>query len=188
MEGYGAELTAAVLGIATQVYLSLIPEVPTIKVLQGYIFQNIILLAYLFNSSSSSPLISVILLQFWTLNIIFLLAAFTLTAIRRLFFSPLTKFPGPKLAALSKIWAANEFRLGRHSLTVKNLHKKYNSDIVRIGPNEVSIRNVDAVEKIYKGRYTRGTFFEVGMLNGELNLNSTRDYRFHRAWRRIWCV
>lgn len=186
MEGYRAELTAAVLGIVAQVYLSPIPEVPTIKVLQGYIFQNVVLLACLFNSSSSTPSISAILLQFSAFNTIFLLTTFTLTAIRRLFFSPLTKFPGPKLAALSKIWAANEFRLGRHSLTVKDLHKKYDSDIVRIGPNEVSIRNVDAVEKIYRGRYTRGTFYEVGVLNGEFNLNTRRDYKFHPVWRRIW--
>ena len=173
----------AALAIAAQVYLSPIPEVSTVKVVLAYYTANLILITYLFSSKLGFV---DLFFKFTSLNATFLLTAITLTLIRRLYFSPLCKFPGPKLAAASKLWAANEYRLGRHSLTVKALHKKYNSDFVRIGPNEVSIRNVDAVEKIYKGRYTRGTFYEVGAINGEFNLNTTRNNKVHAVWRRIW--
>ncbi|GIK03789.1 hypothetical protein Aspvir_007863 [Aspergillus viridinutans] len=97
-----------------------------------------------------------------------------------------TAFPGPKSAAISKLWAANQCRLGRTVLTLKRLHEQYDSDIIRIGPNEVSINNVEAVHTIYKGRYQRGFFYEFRASNGELNLNTTRDYAKHSAWRKIW--
>lgn len=173
------------IAVGTQIYLSPIPEVSTIKVLLIYFVTNIGLVAYLLRTSSPLYVLDFIF-KFTSLNFTFLFTAVSLTLTRRLFFSPLCKFPGPRLAAASKLWAANEYRFGRHSLTVKDLHKKYNSDIVRIGPNEVSIRNVDAVEKIYKGRYTRGTFYEVGAINGEFNLNTTRNNKMHAVWRRIW--
>jgi len=177
-------LCAVSLAIGSQIFLSPIPEVSTVKVVLTYFTTNVALAAYLLTSAPFQLL--GLITQFISLNITFIFTAITLTLIRRLYFSPLCKFPGPRLAAASKLWAANEYRLGRHSLTVRELHREYNSDIVRIGPNEVSIRNVDAVEKIYKGKYTRGTFYEVGAINGEFNLNTTRNNKVHAVWRRIW--
>lgn len=177
-----ASLTAAALATAAQVYISPIPEISTVKVVVTYLSGSIALLIYLLFHTP----VSTSLTQFFVLNTIFLATFTTLTLIRRLYFHPLTNIPGPKLAACSKLWEANEFRLGRASLTHKALHKKYDSDFVRIGPNELSVRCVEAVEKIYKGRYTRGTFYEVGALNGEFNLNTRRDYKVFGAWRRIW--
>jgi hypothetical protein len=177
-----AGLTAGALAIVAQTYISPIPEVSTVKVVVTYFTANITLLSYLLFRVSFSTALN----QCLGLNTTFLLTFITLTLIRRLFFHPLAQFPGPKLAACSKLWEANEFRLGRASLTHKALHKKYDSDFVRIGPNEVSVRCVEAVEKIYKGRYTRGTFYEVGAVNGEFNLNTKRSYEVFGAWRRIW--
>jgi hypothetical protein len=114
------------------------------------------------------------------------LTAVLVTVIRRLYFSPLTKFPGPKIAAVSKLWAANECRKGCASTTYKKLFAQYGSDIIRIGPNEVCVNNVDAIAKIYKGKYARGPFYEYGALNREANLNTIRDYKIHTPWRRIW--
>lgn len=178
-------VTVSAIAIAAQIYLSPIPEVSTVGVVGAYLAGNAILLTYLLLYTQN--IISVFA-QYLTLNAIFLITAITLTLIRRLYFSPLSHFPGPKLAAASKLWDANEFRLGQASVTYRALHEKYASDVVRIGPNEVSLRNVDAVEKIYRGKYVRGTFYEVGRLNGEFNLNTRRDYKFHGAWRRIWFV
>ena len=178
-------LTVAAVAIAAQIYLSPIPEVSTIGVLGFYFGANAILFTYLLLCTQK---LTSVLTQYFTLNTIFLVTATTLTLIRRLYFSPLSHFPGPKLAAASKLWDANEYRLGRASVTHRSLHDKYGSDVVRIGPNEVSLRNVDAVEKIYRGKYVRGTFYEMGRLNGEFNLNTGRDYKFHGPWRRIWYV
>jgi hypothetical protein len=182
---------AALAGIAAHLIVSPLIEPSTVKILLAYFTANIALLSYLTVTASAISFLRLsfnISLQIITLNTIFLLTATTITLLRRSFLSPLTKFPGPKLAALSKLWSANEYRLGRASKTYRSLHKEYNSDFIRTGPNEISISCVEAVEKVYKGRYTRGTFYEVGILNGEYNLNTRRDYKFHPAWRRIWCV
>ena len=180
-----AYVAAAAAATAAHFYFSPIPEVPTIHYVGGYFAANILLAGYVLLLAPAAPLLSK-LLTIVALNTTFCTTATVVTLTRRLFFDPLCRFPGPKLAAATKLWAANEYRLGRHSLTVKALHKKYNSDFVRIGPHEVSIRHVQAVERIYKGKYVRGTFYEVGAVNGEFNLNTTRDYGLHTPWRRIW--
>jgi len=176
-------LTAVAVAIAAQLYISPIPEVSTIKVLLTYFSANTVLFLCLF-ATASQILGSISRLTF--LNVIFLSTATTLTLIRRLYFSPLSSFPGPKLAALSNLYKANIYRTGTGGKALLELHEKYNSDIVRVGPNEVSIRSVDAVDKIFKGKYPRGTFYEVGAINGAYNLNTQRNYEVHTPWRRIW--
>jgi hypothetical protein len=180
-----AMATAVAVAIAAQLYISPIPEISTIKVLNTYFFANAIILTSIL---LSTPKIISSLSRLIILNAIFLLTFTTLTLIRRLYFSPLSSFPGPKLAALSNLYKANAYRTGRGAKVLLELHEKYNSDIVRVGPNELSIRNVDAVEKIYKGKYPRGTFYEVGAINGAYNLNTQRNYEIHTPWRRIWLV
>jgi hypothetical protein len=175
--------TVIAIAIIAQVYFSTIPEVPTLNYVLSYFIGTVLLFACLVLSSLP---ISQLLFRFATLNAAFLFTATSLTLIRRLYFSPLSKFPGPRAAALSKLWEANEFRKGITTFTLQALHKEYKSDFIRIGPNELSISNVDAVEKIYKGKYKRGPFYELGMMNGEFNLNTTRNNADHSPWRRIW--
>jgi hypothetical protein len=175
--------TVITVAITAQIYFSTIPEVPTLNYIFSYFTGNVLLLTYLIFSSLP---ISQFLIRFTTLNTAFLSTATSLTLIRRLYFSPLSKFPGPRAAALSKLWEANEFRKGITTSTLQALHEEYKSDIIRTGPNELSISNVDAVEKIYKGKYKRGPFYELGMMNGEFNLNTTRNNADHSPWRRIW--
>ncbi|PYH95621.1 hypothetical protein BO71DRAFT_428883 [Aspergillus ellipticus CBS 707.79] len=74
---------------------------------------------------------------------------------------------------------------GAHA-SLKELHDKYNADIVRTGPNELSINNVEAVEISYGGKYPRGYLYEFRAANGELNANTTRRYGKHRSWRGVW--
>ena len=180
-----ATATAVAVAIAAQIYISPIPEISTTKVLITYFSANTVLFLYLLTTTF---LLLSSIFRVTILNSIFLSTATTLTLIRRLYFSPLSSFPGPKLAALSNFYKANIYRTGRGAKFLVELHEKYNSDIVRIGPNELSIRNVDAVDKIYKGKYPRGTFYEVGAINGAYNLNTQRNYDVHTPWRRIWFV
>jgi hypothetical protein len=177
--------TAIATAITAQLYISPIPEVSTIKVLVTYFSANTALFLYLLSLTSK---ITYSLTRITTLNLVFLSTATTLTLIRRLYFSPLSSFPGPKIAALSNLYKANTYRTGRGAKGLREIHEKYNSDIVRVGPNELSIRNVDAVEKIYRGKYPRGTFYEIGAINGAYNLNTQRNYEIHAPWRRIWWV
>ncbi|KAG4441033.1 hypothetical protein IFR05_003488 [Cadophora sp. M221] len=178
-----AILTVAVAAVAVQFFLWPIHEVSTTKVLGAYFTANILLFSFILASSQN---LTYSVIHSAILDCAFLLVTVSLTLIRRLYFSPLSHFPGPKLAALSNIYLANEFRTGRGSFTLLKLHKQYKSDFIRIGPRELSIRNVEAVEAIYRGKYPRGTFYEVGAINGEFNLNTQRDHKIHTPWRRIW--
>ncbi|KAF5870852.1 putative benzoate 4-monooxygenase cytochrome p450 protein [Botrytis fragariae] len=175
--------TTMMAAIACQVLLSPIHEPSTLKVISVYFLSNCVIFLYLTFTSTG---IFQVIIHLFTLNITFLLTAIILTAFRRLYFSPLSHIPGPARFALTKLFIANEFRLGRTSYTIEALHKQYKSDVVRIGPNEVSIINADAVTEVFSGKYPRGTFYEIGAINGEVNLNTTRDYGKHTSWRRIW--
>lgn len=173
-------LAAAIAAVTSQIYLSPIPEVSTIKVLVTYITSNI-LLAIILIVTHIRPITT-----FLAVNIVFTTTAILLTLMRRLYFSNLSQFPGPKHWALSNLFKAYIYYTGEGSAKIIELHKQYKSDIIRVGPNELSIINVDAVEKVYKGKYPRGTFYLVGAINGDQNINTTRDYGQHAPWRRIW--
>jgi hypothetical protein len=62
----------------------------------------------------------------------FNIALFASIAVYRLFLSEMTRFPGPRMAALTKWWHLNLSSSGRTPFVIEQLHKKY-GDIVRIG-------------------------------------------------------
>ncbi|KAF9690597.1 hypothetical protein EKO04_011491 [Ascochyta lentis] len=100
--------------------------------------------------------------------------------------SPLKKIPGPFLAKFSNIWRFYNHYGQTHIETQKELHERY-GDVVRLGPNTVSIADASLLKTIYS---TRGTFLKSdyysstvndALQNGHLipNLFSTRSNEFH---------
>jgi hypothetical protein len=73
---------------------------------------------------------------------------FLILATYRMFFHPLARIPGPKLAIFSNVWQAIHVRNGLARELAKSLHKKY-GPVVRIGPNEVWFDSIDAFKTIY---------------------------------------
>ncbi|KAI3336087.1 cytochrome P450 [Ustulina deusta] len=65
-----------------------------------------------------------------------------------LYFHPLAKYPGPKLAALSQFWQAWVWLGGRYPSIIQNAHRKY-GNVVRVAPNELSFNTVQAHNDIY---------------------------------------
>lgn len=71
--------------------------------------------------------------------------------------SPLKRIPGPFLAKFSNIWRFYSHYRQTHIETQKELHKKH-GDVVRLGPNVVSIADASLLKTIYS---TRGTFLKA---------------------------
>src|SRR5271154_3873082 len=80
-----------------------------------------------------------------------------LGAVYRRYFHPLSKYPGPFLASITRWWMVSEIFSGKHEQHIRALHKQYGT-IVRISPNEVAISDPQAIKTIYStgGGFTKG--------------------------------
>lgn len=79
-------------------------------------------------------------------------------AVYRLYFSPLAKFPGPKLAALSTWYEAyyDLYLEGQYQWKIKEFHKRY-GPIVRVTPFELHIDDPEFYDQVYVGSSVRRT-------------------------------
>ncbi|OQE43521.1 hypothetical protein PENCOP_c003G04112 [Penicillium coprophilum] len=94
--------------------------------------------------------------------------------------------PGPFLAKITNLWRFIDVANGRAEVTLYSLHQKH-GDYVRLGPNVVSVRNMDALKTIYginKG-YQKTNFYSVQqqLAKGRPTptLFTTTDEAFHAA-------
>jgi hypothetical protein len=65
----------------------------------------------------------------------YLMGLFTSIVAYRLFFHRLRKFPGPKIAAATKLWHVWKCRDSRNFLVMQRVYEQY-GELVRTGPNE----------------------------------------------------
>lgn len=97
--------------------------------------------------------------------------------------------PGPFLAKLSNLWRFYDVAQGRPDITLYKLHQQY-GDYVRLGPNVVSVRDLDALKAIYgiNKRYRKTDFYRVQqqLAKGKptQTLFTTVDENFHSAIKR----
>jgi D-serine deaminase-like pyridoxal phosphate-dependent protein len=80
----------------------------------------------------------------------------SITAYRLSPFHPLAKYPGPVLARVSRLWAAQGVIRGYQHLESHELFARY-GDVVRTGPNHLIMRNASAIPVIHgvKDRWPR---------------------------------
>ncbi|KIW94689.1 uncharacterized protein Z519_04666 [Cladophialophora bantiana CBS 173.52] len=105
-------------------------------------------------------------------------------------YSKLSSIPGPVLAGVTDVWRYIHGRAGK-CIDDYELHRKYNSKLLRVGPNQISVSDATEVAKIYglnpifnKGEaYVTHSFKSI---RGEVmpNLSSTRDEKLHARLRR----
>lgn len=90
-------------------------------------------------------------------------------AIYRMFLDPLSKFPGPKLAAVTK-WYEAYYEIvlnGQFSFHIEDLHRKY-GPIVRITPFEVHIQDPPFWETLYV-KHNKSHKYEVHPMRRNLS-------------------
>ncbi|TVY80571.1 Cyrochrome P450 monooxygenase [Lachnellula suecica] len=111
--------------------------------------------------------------------------------VRRLFFSPLSKFPGPKVAAATGLYEAyyDVIQEGQYTFKIKELHKKYGTKpqegpIVRISPNELHVNDPDFYATLFSTNAPRNKFpFYVDQFALPGSGFSTIDHYHHRLRR-----
>ncbi|KAK5957816.1 hypothetical protein OHC33_001005 [Knufia fluminis] len=102
----------------------------------------------------------------------------------RLFLNPLNSIPGPFLARLSKLNHAFQNKGFTAHHTLLEMHERYGK-FVRVGPNDVSVSDVDGIEVISsaKSKCTKSPWYGQ---DGQSSLQQTRDRAFHDRRRRVW--
>ncbi|KAI2733067.1 hypothetical protein CBS147332_82 [Penicillium roqueforti] len=107
----------------------------------------------------------------------------------RLWFHPLSRYPGPKLAAATHLWYAYHWMGGRYPFSIEEAHQKY-GDVVRIAPNELSFSTAQSFQDIYghatskdHNTFIKGTFYEHPQ--PEPGIVAERDPEKHRETRKL---
>ena len=144
------------------------------------------------------------------MNAMYFMSIFTLSllisiALYRVFFHRLKSFPGPRLAAVSKLWHSANCVGAKNHLLLEQMRKEY-GDFVRtgccpsqvnvahqltrfiecLGPNEITIFDPETLVKIDgPGSKSRKSDF-YDFLWPAAGLVNFRDVPFHDARRRVW--
>lgn len=134
-------------------------------------------------------------------------ALFASMTVYRLWFHPLSSFPGPRLAAVTKFYGPWIARNGRMHWEHQVLWRKHGK-FVRIGlcfefrrwmvpahspifkaPDELLVESIDAIQKVHgsgSGCSKKDTSYSFVSVNGIHNLDSVDDHGIHRARRVFW--
>lgn len=100
--------------------------------------------------------------------------------IYNLYFHPLSGFPGPKIAAATRLYYIKYLLTGRLPFNNTKLHKEYGG-VVRIAPNELSLNIAEGWKDVYgtrpqKPEMTKNAHFYAAMASGSDSIiGSTRD-------------
>ncbi|KAJ5793372.1 uncharacterized protein N7503_009350 [Penicillium pulvis] len=92
----------------------------------------------------------------------------------RLYCHPLSKIPGPKIAACTSLWLAYHTYIGNECTAVYSLHRRY-GPVLRVGPNDVDISNADAIEPVYvaRGGFPKSDVYSKFDIDGHNTIFST---------------
>lgn len=109
-----------------------------------------------------------------------------LLLIYRVYFSPLSRFPGPRLAAAT-LWYEFYFdvvKRGRFAWEIKRMHELY-GPVVRINPFELHVSEPDFYEELYAGQMRKRNKLDwsADMFICPDSILSTVDHDLHRKRR-----
>ncbi|KAG4418059.1 hypothetical protein IFR04_008796 [Cadophora malorum] len=107
-------------------------------------------------------------------------------AVHRLYFSPIAKFPGPKLAAVS-FWYEFYYDVvlgGQYTFEIGRMHEKY-GPIIRINPYELHVSSPEFYEKLYAGPGKRRHRWDWMTVQFDVpqSMFGTNDHDLHRIRR-----
>ncbi|KAG9258790.1 cytochrome P450 [Emericellopsis atlantica] len=114
---------------------------------------------------------------------------FVCRAIYRLYFHPLAKVPGPKLAALTTWYCAyyDIIEGGQYVWKIKELHDQY-GPVVRTMPDVVHVNDPAFIDKLYTQspqQVRERPWTVLNMFTTHLSMLPTRDHYLHRRRRAL---
>ncbi|MCJ1465275.1 hypothetical protein MMC07_003891 [Pseudocyphellaria aurata] len=119
-------------------------------------------------------------------SFVVLFVALLFLVVKRLFFHPLSKIPGPKLAAATGWYEFyyDVIRNGAYSHQFEEFHERYASSIIRISPNHVHIKDPYFFSEIFSPRsefYKAPEFYDgVGVPGSIIMLRDPHKHRIRR--------
>nr|APY21860.1 FmsC [Fusarium equiseti] len=122
-------------------------------------------------------------------SLAFVALRFTCTVIYRLYLSPLSKFPGPKIAAATHLYESyyDFWKKGQYYKVIQRMHEVY-GPIVRVTPDELSINDPDFYDTVYVNGNVRRTESFGHSFGGGLGIEDTffasQDHDLHRKRRK----
>ncbi|KAI0146309.1 putative cytochrome P450 [Xylariaceae sp. FL1272] len=119
------------------------------------------------------------------------LGTWVYSVIYNLYFHPLSRFPGPKYAAVSHVPYSYWFLGGSQPYKLLELHRKY-GPVVRLAPGELSFNSAQSWKDIYGFRqnhktFVKSEFYDGGSFaaRGVHSIVSERDPGVHGKMRRL---
>ncbi|KAI1783893.1 high nitrogen upregulated cytochrome P450 monooxygenase 2 [Ganoderma leucocontextum] len=102
-------------------------------------------------------------------------------------FHPLAQVPGPLRFKVTKIWMATRCAMGMESQQITALHEEY-GDIVRTGPNEISIRDPSLINALMgaTGAPKGPNWLGFTLKYDDPPLIGIQDLKEHKRVRRPW--
>lgn len=121
----------------------------------------------------------------WVLPVT-LIASVILYIIYQRFLHPLASIRGPFWACVSRLWMTKHAWDGNMNTTMTELHQSL-GDLVRTGPNEVSVSDLDAIKKIYGAgsKFRKSDWYSVWQGHRKFDLFAGRDEKVHGEQRRL---
>lgn len=115
----------------------------------------------------------------------YLFGMFMSISIYRLFFHRIRHFPGPRAAAVSKLWSVYQCRDSRNHLFLDDLHKKY-GNFVRTGPGEITIFHPKAWEAMdgTGNANIRSDWYDI--VHPRISPIFSRNEEDHTQRRKVW--
>ncbi|KAH8103043.1 cytochrome P450 [Cristinia sonorae] len=101
---------------------------------------------------------------------------------------PLARYPGPIKLKLASYFSYKLSISGKRHLYIQRLHQDYDSDVVRIGPNEISIRDGSCITTILGSNgLSKGPGYDGrGFFLSNRSLLNWRDPAKHAQRRKPW--
>ncbi|KAI1447000.1 cytochrome P450 [Annulohypoxylon stygium] len=110
---------------------------------------------------------------------------FLVVILHRLFLHPLSRVPGPFLARLSSLYLHVICYLGIEASVLRYYHNKYNTKVLRVAPNSVSVSDSEVIGDIYVkgGGFPKDDRYKNFNLGPIVSIFSSldREYRDVRA-------